>query len=107
MPAIFISHSSLDQQIANDVKTALDQFGFERVFLDFDKVTGLDAGENWEKRLYEELSRCHAVILVLTPNWLASKWCFAEMTQARALGKVILPIVCKPPSVNASSCPRS
>ena len=96
MPAIFISHSSLDQQIANDVKTALDQFGFEHVFLDFDKVTGFDAGENWEKRLYEELSRCHAVILVLTPNWLASKWCFAELTQARALGKVILPIVCKP-----------
>ena len=50
MPAIFISHSSLDQQIANDVKTALDQFGFERVFLDFDKVTGIGAGENWEKR---------------------------------------------------------
>jgi hypothetical protein len=84
MPAIFISHSSLDQQIANDVKTALVQFGFEQVFLDFDKVTGIDAGESWEKRLYEELSRCHAVILVLTPNWLASKWCFAELTQARA-----------------------
>jgi len=28
MPAIFISHSSLDQQIAKDIKTALDQFGF-------------------------------------------------------------------------------
>ena len=96
MPAIFISHSSLDQPIANDVKTALDQFGFENVFLDFDKVTGFGAGENWEKRLYEELSRCHAVILVLTPNWLTAKWCFVELTQARALGKIILPIVCKP-----------
>src|SRR5260370_16977932 len=96
MPAIFISLSSLDQQIANDIKMALDQFGFERVFLDFDKVTGIGAGENWEKRLYEELSRCHAVILVLTPNWLASKWCFVELCQARALGKVILPIVCPP-----------
>ena len=96
MPAIFISHSSLDQQIANDVKTALDQFGFEHVFLDFDKATGFDAGENWEKRLYEELSRCHAVVLVLTPNWFTARWCFAELTQARALGKLILPIVCKP-----------
>src|ERR1700730_13318550 len=96
MPAIFISHSSLDQQIANDIKTALDQFGFEQVFLDFDKVTGIDAGENWEKRLYEELSRCHAVILVLTPNWLASTWGRIELAQARALGSVILPIVCAP-----------
>jgi len=96
MPAIFISHSSLDPREADDIKSSLARLGFERVFLDFDKATGIDAGENWEKRLYEELSRCHAVILVLTPNWMASKWCFAEMTQARALGKVILPIICKP-----------
>jgi TIR domain len=96
VPAIFISHSSLDPEIADDIKSALDRFGFEQVFLDFDKATGIGAGENWEKRLYEELSRCHAVILMLTPNWLASKWCFAELTQSRALGKIILPIICKP-----------
>jgi hypothetical protein len=66
------------------------------VFLDFDKETGLDAGGDWEKRLYAELSRCHAVIFALTPNWLASKWCFAEITQARALGKILLPIICAP-----------
>jgi TIR domain len=58
MPAIFISHSSLDQQIAKDIKEALDHLGFEQVFLDFDKVTSFGAGENWEKRLYdEEVSR--------------------------------------------------
>ena len=96
MPAIFISHSSHDQQIADDLKTVLGRLGFEQIFLDFDKATGIEGGENWEKRLYGELSRCHAVILVLTPNWLESKWCFAELTQARALGKVILPIICKP-----------
>ena len=66
------------------------------MFLDIDKVTGFDPEENWEKRLYE-MSRCHAVILVLTPNWLAAKWCFVEMMPgSRALGKLILPIVCKP-----------
>src|SRR5689334_4596862 len=96
MPAIFVSHSSLDRQIAIDVKMALDRLGFEHVFLDFDKVNGFGVGEHWEKRLYEELSRCHAVILVLTPNWLTAKWCFVELAQARALGKIVLPIVCEP-----------
>ncbi|MHB8267263.1 nSTAND1 domain-containing NTPase [Bradyrhizobium sp.] len=96
MPAIFISHSSLDQKAADDIKAVLAGLGFDRVFLDFDKVTGIGAGEHWEKRLYEELARCHAVVLILTPNWLASKWCFAELQQARALGKVILPIVFTP-----------
>jgi len=96
MPAIFISHSSKDRKASDDVKSALARLGFERVFLDFDKETGLGIGENWEKRLYEELTRCHCVLLVLTPAWLASKWCFAELTQARALGKVILPVLCEP-----------
>jgi hypothetical protein len=96
MPAIFISHSSRDNKVADDIKAWLARLRFERVFLDFDKDTGLDAGDDWAKRLYAELSRCHAVIVALTPNWLASKWCFAELTQASALGKVLLPVICAP-----------
>jgi WD40 repeat protein len=96
MPAIFISHSSKDRTVSGDVRAALDRLGFQQTFLDFDKETGLGAGDNWERRLYEELTRCHAVVLLLTPAWLGSKWCFAEMTQARALGKVILPVMCAP-----------
>jgi hypothetical protein len=96
MAAIFISHSSQDRKVAAEMMGALERLGFERVFLDFDKTTGLGIGDNWEKRLYEELTRCHAVVLMLTPAWLASKWCFAELTQARALGKVILPVICEP-----------
>jgi hypothetical protein len=36
------------------------------------------------------------VVLILTPNWLDSKWCFVEFAQARALGKIIFPIVLSP-----------
>ena len=60
MPAIFISHSSLDQKISDDIRGALTKRGFEQVFLDFDKDSGIGVGENWERRLYEELARCHA-----------------------------------------------
>jgi hypothetical protein len=96
MAAIFVSHSSRDNQLADEIKAWLQSQGYEQVFLDFDKDTGLRAGEYWERQLYEELSRCHAVLLILTPNWLASKWCFVEFAQARALGKIVLPIVLSP-----------
>ena len=86
MPAIFISHSSRDQALANDITSSLKGLGYEEVFLDFDTETGIGAGEDWEKTLYQKLSRCHALILILTPNWLASTWCRIELAQARALG---------------------
>lgn len=43
-----------------------------------------------------KIGRCRAVILAVTPDWLASKWCFAELAQARALSKIILPVTCAP-----------
>jgi TPR repeat protein len=96
LAAIFISHSSKDDEQANAIKAWLAKDGYEQVFLDFDKHSGLRAGEEWERRLYEEIERSHAVLLVLTPNWLDSKWCFAEFTQARALGKILFPLVLSP-----------
>ena len=65
MAAIFISHSSRDDALAREVRAWLAKDGYEQVFLDF----GIQAGENWERRLYEEIERCHAVVLILTPNW--------------------------------------
>jgi hypothetical protein len=33
---------------------------------------------------------CSIVLALVTENWLASKWCFAEATHARSGGKTIL-----------------
>jgi TPR repeat protein len=96
MTAVFISHSSRDELRAKELKDWLATEGYERVFLDFDRETGLPVGADWERRLYEEIARCHLVLLLLTPNWLDSKWCFAEFTQARALGKIIFPVLLSP-----------
>jgi hypothetical protein len=50
MPAIFISHSSLDQRVAGEIKSELGKLGFERVFLDFDKDSGIGAGDPFRPR---------------------------------------------------------
>ena len=96
MAAVFISHSSRDDALCVQMRRWLEKEGCEQVFLDFDKHTGLRAGDNWERQLYQEVNRSHAVLLILTPNWLESKWCFVEFSYARALGKIIFPITCLP-----------
>ncbi|WP_164516666.1 TIR domain-containing protein [Minwuia thermotolerans] len=96
MARVFISHSSKDGEVAERLKNELAKAGFDNIFLDFDEGEGVWPGENWERRLYSEIQRAQAIVLVLTPNWLASNWCFAEFTQARALGKSIFPVIFSP-----------
>jgi len=93
MARVFISHSSRDAEPAARIKVWLQDQGFDTPFLDFDKHAGIPPGSNWEKTLYREIERSEAIIIVQTPNWLNSKWCFAEYTQARALGKPIFPVI--------------
>jgi hypothetical protein len=93
MARIFISHSSRDNDAADRMKAWLASRGFENAFLDKDKTTGIPPGADWEKTLYREVEQSQAVIILQTADWLASKWCFAEFTQARALGKAIFPII--------------
>jgi hypothetical protein len=93
MARIFISHSSHDNDAADQMKVWLASQGFENAFLDKDKRTGIPPDANWEKTLYREVEQSQAVVILQTPNWLASKWCFAEFTQSRALGKAILPVI--------------
>ena len=96
MAEIFISHANSDADEATGIIKWLGEQGFEQVFLDFDKDAGIDPGADWERTLYRQIERCQAMLIVLTPAWLASKWCFAEFTQARALGKAIFPLIVSP-----------
>ena len=93
MARVFISHSSRDNEPAARIKAWLSEQGFETPFLDYDKHAGIPPGADWEKTLYREIERSEAIVIIQTPNWLDSKWCFAEFTQARALGKSIFPII--------------
>ncbi len=78
------------------MKAWLEQQKHTSLFLDFDPETGIHAGSDWEETLYQKLRQCQAVIALLTPNWLASKWCFAELVQAREKGKAIFPVKVQP-----------
>ena len=96
MARVFISHSSRDREQATEIFAWLKAQGFEQGFLDIDKHQGIPPGERWEQKLYDELDRAQAMILILTRNWFDSKWCFAEFAQARSRGKAIFPVIVSP-----------
>ena len=92
MSTLFISHSchgETDNALAANMRDWLKSQGHESYFLDFDPDKGFGPGIRWEDELYRNLRQCRAVIALLTPDWLTSRWCFAEVTQARAQGKPV------------------
>ena len=81
--AIFISHSSADATVADELARRLEAEGHRSVFLDFDPERGIPAGRNWERELYDQLRSCQAMVVLCSKASMASKWCFAEVIHAR------------------------
>lgn len=92
MSSIFLSHSSKDNGIAEQVKARLEQWGHRSIFLDFDPADGIPAGREWEKELYAKLRECRALIILCSHASMDSRWCFAEIIHAKALGKPVFPM---------------
>ncbi|MEB3321812.1 MAG: TIR domain-containing protein, partial [Synechococcaceae cyanobacterium] len=102
MNGIFLSHSSRDDGAAREMAEWLRGRGLEALFLDFDPACGIPAGRDWEQELYHQMRRCRAVIALCSEDFLASRWCFAEVVMARMLGKGLFPVrigPCDPPSL--------
>jgi DNA-binding FadR family transcriptional regulator len=62
MSAIFISHSSKDNEAAAQLRTLLESQGYASLFLDFDPEVGIPAGREWEEELYGQLRSSQAVL---------------------------------------------
>src|ERR1051326_7711450 len=76
--------------------SGLAQHDIESIFLAYDPEDGIPAGRDWEQELYRQIRRCHGVLVVCSQHWAASKWCFAEVAYARALGKKLFPVKVEP-----------
>jgi WD40 repeat protein len=99
---IFISHSSKDKAAALDIQQRLLGYGYNalQLFLDSDAETGIPAGSKWEQVLYARLKDCRALIVLCSANWQESRWCFAELVFAKAMGKEIFPVLLQECSID-------
>ena len=79
---IFVSHSSKDRQLTDDVCALLrpshapERWGYD-VRVD---QRELEHGKPWPKQLHVWMAGCHAALLLLTRNAVASPWVLKEAT---------------------------
>ncbi len=70
----FISHSHKDREIAGEAKEVLSEAGIE-AFVAHDDI---EVSEEWQRRIREELGRCHLFVPLLSKKFLKSKWTLQE-----------------------------
>ena len=99
MGTLFISHSSRNNEAAIKVCDWLRDGGWTQVFLDLDPARGLAPGHQWQQELKQAGERCSAVIVLISPDWVASRWCQTEFLVADQLGKKIFPVIIAPTPV--------
>jgi WD40 repeat protein len=92
MASLFLSYSSVDRAAATRVRDRLEAEGFAALYIDFDPDLGTPAGRTWERELYAQLRKTDALIFLASAASVASRWCFAELSLARSLGKPVFPL---------------
>ena len=93
---LFISHSARNNPEAIALRDWLAEQGFDDVFLDIDPDRGLAPGERWQEALKAAADRCEAVLFLVSPAWLDSRWCLAEFLLAKTLHKRIFGLIIEP-----------
>ena len=96
MARLFISHSSVNNAAAIALTKWLSEQGFDDIYLDIDPDRGLAPGERWQEALKAAADRCEAVLFLVSPAWLASRWCLAEFLLAKSLHKRIFGLIIEP-----------
>jgi len=86
---VFISHSSKDNDIVNSLYSVLKQSGIEVYAALFSYAPGIQLS----KKILDGIRKSDCVLVLLTGRARMSNWVQNEIGMAKALGKLIIPIV--------------
>jgi hypothetical protein len=87
---IFVSYTTRDETIALEIAQALAAAGFNRWIARLD----IRPGQSWVEEIERELTRASYLLLLLSPEAVASTWVSKEwMATLAAGGTVIIPVL--------------
>lgn len=98
MDKIFISYAHSDQPIAERILSELRHVSVEG----WRDAADLAAGNAISTSLLKALRRSSAIVVLLSPKSLASKWLLFEVGAAQGLGKRIIPVIIKGEDIERS-----
>ena len=79
---LFYSYSHKDENLRNELETHLKLLQ-RRGLVDVWHDRRIDAGDDWKKKIDENLERANIVLLLVSPDFIASDYCYVnEMTRA-------------------------
>jgi hypothetical protein len=89
MLSVFISYSSIDREVADDIADNLKKHNVD-VFIDYQRLKG---GDDFIEKLGREIDRCDYFILLFSNNSARSKWVRRETAYAFHKEKTVVPII--------------
>ncbi|MFJ9847197.1 toll/interleukin-1 receptor domain-containing protein [Kitasatospora sp. NPDC101155] len=98
---VFVSYSRQDSRFVAGLAEQLQERGF---LVDYDLSTddrlgintGISAEDAWWTRLEEMITAADVVVFVVSPDSARSRICDEEIAFAQALGKRLIPVLCRP-----------
>lgn len=85
---IFISYSTVDKELAGEIKAKLETAGV-KTFLAHEDI---EPTTRWQESIKEHLEECDMVLVIITPDSNESEWVQQEIGFAIAKQKTILPL---------------
>jgi len=93
---VFLSYSREDktvlQELLNQMKASRYDESPLEAWHDLDRQDGIEAGEDWMRRLKAEIEACEVFCIFLTANWAKSNNCRDELIWAEEMHKRIVQI---------------
>lgn len=97
---VFCCYARNDQLFLDELKKHLSTLEREKLISLWADVN-INAGENWEEEIHRHLNTAQIILLLVSPDFIASEYCYSiEMQQAmqrHARGEVrVIPVILRP-----------
>src|SRR5690348_3714778 len=90
MAHVFISYRIIEKDFAVKLAGDLRKSGI-KVWMD--RLSGIKPGDDWIQSIQDAINSCSAIIAILSPAYVKSKYCKLELARAAALDRPIFPIL--------------